>query len=342
MASLPSTFKAYAHNKPGSPEALEIIEFPLEHPTGRNLLVKVEAVATNPVDGKVREGHLGQHRLPKILGYDAAGIVKAIGDQVQHFAVGDEIYFAGNIAKQGANAEYTTVDERIVGRKPKTLTWEQTASIPLCALTVWEPLLETAKFIIPAADLNPNAHKSIIIIGGAGGVGSMAIQIAKSILKFGKVIATASRNETVAWCKTLGADHVIGHNNLKEDLEKLGLNRGVDVFYCTIDVNQIWERAIEVTKPCGVFVGITGWDGVNMSLAFGKRIQAIPEFMFARAVFEEEPEKQGVILNAVSQLLDEGLLKHNLHHIFDWHQIKEAQALQDSGKTIGKIGLKGK
>jgi len=333
--------KAYAHLSHGGPEVLQVIEFPKPSPNGHDLLVKVIATATNPIDCKVRGGKATYKatQIPKIVGWDASGIVESVGDKVSTFKVGDEVYFAGNIALHGANAEYTLVDERITGKKPKSLTWEQAATVPLCALTAWEPLFENAGLRIPEdGGPNPNASKTILVIGGAGGVGSIAIQFAKKLLKFGKVIATASRPETISWCQRMGADIVIGHNDLKANLENVGFS-GVNFVFVTNELNSVFDTAVDVAKPTGTIIGITGFQGVDAGKIFFKRLTLISEFMFSRSIHQEEPEKQGEILNKVAELIDAGVVVHTQNHHFEWHQLPEAHQLQESGKAIGKIGL---
>jgi len=337
------TMKAYAQiTKDGQDNVLELLELYKPTATGNDLLVKVKAVATNPVDLKnyqprYRRGHV---ELPNIVGFDASGIVEAVGERVSTFKVGDEVYFAGDVSRQGANAEYTLVDERITGRKPKSLNWEQAASVPLCTLTAWEPLVENAGICIPKeGERNLNENKSILIIGGAGGVGSILIQIAKKILKFGKVIATASRPETVEWCKRLGADAVINHTNLKADLANIGFNNGVNYVYVTPTLNNNLESAVEAVRPTGTIIGITGLPGTDIAKLRDKRLTLIVTFMFSRALNNDEPEKQGEILNMIGELIDKGVIVHTQNHHFEWNQLREAQKFQESGKAIGKITL---
>jgi len=332
--------KAYAQKRKGGPEVLEVLELPKPTPTGHDLLVKVIATATNPVDGKVRSGE--KEVLvdpPKILGWDAAGLVEEIGDLVTTHKKGDEVYFAGNFQRQGANAEYALVDERITGRKPKSLNWEQAATVPLCALTSWEGLVEGISIPIPVeGGINPNANKTLLVVGGSGGVGSITIQIAKKVLKIGRVVATASRPETIDWCKKMGADLVIPHQNLKAELAKVGVDRAHYIFV-TVDMSSCYDAVIDAVRPCGKIVGITGFSGLDTSKLFWNRITLCAELMFSRSVNNEEPEKQAAILNTVGDLLDKGVLVHTHNHHFEWAQLREAQKFQDSGKAIGKIGL---
>ena len=193
-----------------NPDSLLDIELEIPKPLSRDVLVKVHAIAVNPVDTKVRKPKDKVETTPKVLGWDAAGEVIAVGDAVTLFKVGDFVYYAGDITRSGCNAEYQVVDERIVGHKPNSLNFEAAAALPLTAVTAWEALFDRLGI---AQDLASNKVKSILIIGGAGGVGSIAIQLAKKVAGL-KVIATASRPETIAWVKNLGADEVINHHQI--------------------------------------------------------------------------------------------------------------------------------
>jgi len=336
--------KAYCIRKTGGPEVLEIVQVPKPTPTGRDLLVKVIAVAVNPIDCKVRSTNLTNRPVgtpvdpPRIVGWDAAGIVEGVGEQVTNFKIGDEVYFAGSLIRPGSYAEYTLVDERITARKPKSLNWEQAAAVPLCTLTMWEALIEGAKIPFPSEGTNPNVNKSILVVGGAGGVGSSVIQFSKTILKFGKVIATASRHESVEWCKKLGADVVVNHTNLKANLNNIGIEN-VHYVYVTVDLNTVWDHVMEVVKPTGTIIGITGFNGIDVSSIFTKRVTLVPELMFCRPMFNEEPERQGAILTQMGEYIDKGILISTQNKYFEWNQIKEAHEYQDSGKAIGKITL---
>jgi len=279
---------------------------------------------------------------PRVLGGNFSGVVKAVGKNVTSFKIGDEVYFAGHgFARNGANAEYTVVEHRIVALKPKSLDWEQAASLPLVTLTAWEGMAEGAGILIPTDNsANPNANKSILILGGAGGVGSIAIQLAKKVFHFGHVIATASRPETVEWCKKQGADHVIDHSkNLEQELASKGFPKGVNYVFCTTDLNKVFDSLIPITKCAGKIIAITGFGGIDMSKVMMKRITVVAELMFSRIINDEEPELQHEILTKVAQLIESKTLHHVQNHHFEWSQIKEAQVLQDSGKAIGKITL---
>jgi len=260
---------------------------------------------------------------------------------VTMFKPGDEVYFAGNIQRNGSNAQYTAIDERIVALKPKSLNWEQAAAMPLVSLTAWEGLIEGASIPIPPENgPNPNAHKSILVIGGAGGVGSIVIQLAKKILKIGTVIATASRPETVEWCKKHGADHVVNHQkNITEELTAIAHPKGVHYVYCCVDINKTWDTVVAAARCTAKIIGITGWAGLDMTKVTPKRLTLTAEYMFARSAHDEEQEIQHQILTRVAHLLDTGVITHIQNHHFEWDQIKQAYEFQDSGKAIGKITL---
>jgi len=335
--------KAWAQTEYGGVEVLKITEVPKPHPRPRDLLVKVFATATNPVDGKVRKGFKSKTppTEPLISGWDAAGVVEAVGGEVTLFKPGDEVYFAGVINRPGANAEYTCVDERIVGHKPKSLSFKEAAAEPLTILTAWEAIVEGMHVPVPKdASDHPNSHKSILVIAGAGGTGSIGVQIAKRILKFGTVIATASREETIEYSKKMGADHVIDHKkDLLEQIQALGL-KGVNYVYNTVDADSNFENVQQAVLPLGAIANITtGGTPIDVAKLFGRRISFVWEIMFARALFDVEPEKQGAILNHFAGLYDSGLLQHRAVTEFAWEDLPKAQALQDSGTSIGKIIL---
>jgi NADPH2:quinone reductase len=311
-------------------------ELPKPIPSGYDLLVKILAVSVNPVDFKVRRSAAKDKVLdtPKIIGWDAAGIVEAVASEASRFKVGDEVYYAGDLTRSGSNAEYQLVDERIVGHKPKELSNAEAAAIPLTALTAWESIFDRMK-------VNPETDKgkTVLIIGGAGGVGSIAIQIAKQVAGL-KVIATASRLETVKWCLEMGADHVVNHLSLKEELEKIGHGQ-VDFVLDFVDINSYWEIVTEIIKPQGHIVTIAGTSApLNLALLKNKSVTFSWELMYTRSMYQtEDMEKQHEILNEISKLIDAGKLKTTLTTTlqgFTVNNLKKAHELQESGKSIGK------
>lgn len=342
--------KAWAQTTYGDADVLRVMEVPKPTPGPRDLLVKVMATATNPADGKIRSGWGSKDTKspsPLILGWDAAGIVEAIGDQVTLFKPGDEVYFAGRADRPGANAEYTLVDERITGHKPKSLTFLQAAAEPLTTLTAWEGIVEGMGAPVPKYYLrtfyehdNPNKDKVLLVIAGAGGVGSIAIQIGKKILKFGKVIATASREETIAYCKKMGADEIISHaKDYQEEFKRIGV-AGADYVMDCVDIDSNFADVEKIIRPLGAICAITyGGKPIDTSVLFARRIKLVHEMMFARSLFDVEPEKQGEILNRFAELIDAGIIQHRAEQVFEWSKLPEAQKLQDSGRAIGKIVL---
>ncbi|OIV41129.1 zinc-binding alcohol dehydrogenase family protein [Flavobacterium johnsoniae] len=323
-------------------EKESFIEFETVKPTPgeHDLLVKIEAISVNPVDFKIRQSAAKDTVLetPKIIGWDAAGIVQAVGEKVTLFEVGDLVYYAGDITTPGSNAEYQIIDERIVGRKPKSLTIEEAAVIPLTGLTAWEILFDRIR-ISPEKDKG----KSILIIGGAGGVGSIAIQLAKNIAGL-TVIATASRPETIEWCKNQGADFVVDHKDLITSVRNAGF-QNVDFILDFVDTNSYWDSMVELIKPQGHIASITGSsDPVALNKLKSKSVSFSWEFMYTRSMFQtDDMIEQHNILNKIADLLDSGVLKTTLKETYNGlsaENLKKAHQLLESGKTIGKIAIK--
>ncbi|MFG4004050.1 zinc-binding alcohol dehydrogenase family protein [Flavobacterium aquidurense] len=321
-------------------ESFITFETPKPSPGARDLLVKISAVSVNPVDFKIRQNSAKDTILetPKIIGWDAVGVVEAIGDKVSLFKVGDEVFYAGDITKPGSNAEYQVIDERIVGRKPKSLSIEEAAVMPLTGLTAWEILFDRIR-------INPEKDKgkSILIIGGAGGVGSIAIQLAKKIAGL-TVIATASRPETIAWSKQQGADFVVDHKNLITSVHEAGF-QNVDFILDFVDTNFYWDIMVELIKPQGHIASITGSsDPVALNKLKNKSVSFSWELMYTRSMFEtEDMQEQHNILNKIADLLDNGTIKSTLNETLTGltaANFKKAHELLESGKTIGKIAIK--
>lgn len=236
----------------------------------QDLLVRVKAVSINPVDYKVRSSIKESQTTPRILGWDAAGIVEQVGDAVTQFQPGDEVYYAGSIIRAGSNSEYQAVDARIMGRKPASLSFEQAAALPLTTITAWEALFE--RLGIEPEKTVGNQSRSILIIGGAGGVGSIAIQLAKQVAGL-TVIATASRPETVDWCLKLGADYTINHHQpFKTELDKTGMQE-VNYILCLNDTEQHLPNMADVIKPQGKICSIVETENpLEMNLIKNKSV----------------------------------------------------------------------
>lgn len=319
-------------------EPESFIEFETEKPSpeGHDILVKISAISVNPVDYKIRQNSAKEKPLdtPKIIGWDAAGTVEAVGNKVSRFKVGDEVYYAGDLTRSGSNAEYQLVDERIVGFKPKTLTMAESAAIPLTALTAWESIFDRIR-----VDRTKVKNKSILMLAGAGGVGSIGIQIAKQVAGL-LVIATASRKETQKWCKDLGADYVVNHKDLKDELSKIG-HAQVDYVLDMVDLGGYWETIAEIIKPQGHIVSITGSSTpLNLNVLKTKSVTFSWELMYTRSMFQtEDIAVQHDILNNIARLLDDGKIKTTLTTTlkgFTVDNLKKAHEMQESGKTIGK------
>lgn len=314
------------------------VEFdtPVPHAEGRDLLVKIKAISVNPVDFKIRQNAAKDTVLdtPKVIGWDACGVVEAVGDGVTLFKKGDEVYYAGDINRSGSNAEYQLVDERITGKKPLSLTVAEAAAMPLTVLTAWEILFDRIR-ISPEKDKG----KSLLIIGGAGGVGSIAIQLAKKIAGL-NVIATASRPESIQWCKEMGADVVVDHRNLAAAMNAAGFSM-VDFILDFVDTSAYWDAMADLIKPQGHIASITGaGTPVALNKLKSKSVSFSWEFMYTRSSFQtDDMQEQHNILNRVADLLDEGILKHTLTTTLNGltaDNLKTAHGLQESGKTIGK------
>lgn len=323
------------------PDALFDVDLDIPVPGPHDLRVRVEAVSVNPVDTKVRAPKPQVEAAPKVLGYDAAGVVDAVGDAVSGFAVGDAVYYAGDITRSGSNAQFQLVDARLVARKPDTLDFAQAAALPLTALTAWELLFER----MPYAFDGGGAGRSLLVIAGAGGVGSIAIQLAK--LSGFTVIATASREETVAWCRTLGADHVVDHRQaLAPQLRALGFET-VDAALNFADTDLYWEVLGELLAPLG-HVGLIVEPAGALKIGDPYKSKCIGihwEFMFARARFKTaDMAEQGRILARVAELVDAGRLRGTLTDTLSpisAETLREAHRRLESGRTIGKLAVSG-
>ena len=335
--------KAVGYKTPSpivEPESLIDIELPTPAPTGRDILVEVKAVSVNPADYKVRRSTAPAGGDWKVLGWDAAGVVVAAGPDVTLFRPGDEVWYAGSITRPGTNAEYHLVDERIVGRKPKGLDWAEAAALPLTALTAWEAYFDRLGVNRPV----PGAAPAILIIGGAGGVGSIAVQIARQHTDL-TVIATASRPETREFVTSLGAHHVVDHSQpLAKQVAALGLGAPAFVFSTTQTDKHVADIA-ELIAPQGRLCLIDEPSEFNIMLFKRKAVSIHHELMFTRSIFgTPDMAEQGRILNQVSELVEAGKVRTTLTSRLgpiNAANLKRAHALLESGTTIGKLVLEG-
>ncbi|KAF3891140.1 zinc-binding alcohol dehydrogenase family protein [Tolypothrix bouteillei VB521301] len=320
-------------------------EITIEQPTigAKDLLVRVQAISVNPVDYKVRSSIQDKQSTPRILGWDAAGVVEQVGLQVSLFKPGDEVYYAGSITRPGSNSELHAVDERIVGRKPAYLSFEQAAALPLTTITAWEALFE--RMAIAPQTSASKRDKHILIIGGAGGVGSIAIQLAKQVAGL-TVIATASRPETFEWCLNMGADYTINHHQpFKTELKKIGIQE-VDYILCLNDTEQHLVNMAETIKPQGKICSIVETEHpLDMNLLKNKSVTFAWEFMFTRSMYEtDDIQAQHEILNKVSTLIDQQVIQSTMtEHLgaLNPENLAKAHTQLESGRTIGKLVLSG-
>ena len=321
-------------------EALIDFEATKPEPKGRDIRVAVKAISANPVDYKVRKRAAPAEGEFKILGYDAAGVVDAVGSEVTLFKPGDEVFYAGSIQRQGTNSEFHLVDERIAGRKPKTLSFAQAAALPLTSLTAWELLFDRLG-AVPGKSVDP---RTLLVIGGAGGVGSIMIQLARRLTGL-TVVATASRPESQKWCLDLGAHAVIDHAQpLKEQIEKLKFPPLALVASLT-NTDQYYKQLADIMAPQGRYGLIDDPGEFNVSVFKGKSISIHWESMFTRSSFQT-PDMIGQhnLLNDVADLVDKGVLRTTLGESFgtiNAANLKRAHALLESGKSRGKIVLEG-
>lgn len=309
-------------------------------PTKRDLLVKINAISINPVDVKVRSPKEKEEEALKILGWDACGVVEEVGPECSIFKPGDKVYYAGSITRPGSYSEYQLVDERIVGKKPQTLNDAEAAALPLTAITAWEGLFD--RLGINLQNTQENKNKSILIIGGAGGVGSAAIQLAK--LAGLTVISTASREESTKWVQELGSDFVINHHQpFRSQLEKFGYGE-VDYIFCLNNTDQHWESMGDVIIPQGKICSIVeNSEPLDLNVLKSKSATFVWEFMFTRAMYHTaDMIKQHELLTSLSHLIDEGkfrtTLKEKISPI-NAENLRKAHAKVESGHMIGKVVL---
>ena len=331
----------YQYLSASDPDCFAEIDLEKPQPSHRDLLVKVKAVSVNPVDYKIRQSVKEKRVTPRILGWDAAGIVEQVGDRVSLFKPGDEVYYAGSITRPGSNSEYQLVDERIVGKKPATLSFSEAAALPLTTITAWEALFE--RLGIEPQQTPKNQASKVLIIGGAGGVGSIGIQLAAQVARL-QVIATASRKESIDWCFTMGSNYCIDyHEPFASSLEKIGV-KDVDYILCFNDTERHFKDMADVIKPQGKICSIVeAKHPLDMNLIKSKSVTFAWEFMFTKSMYEtDDIQSQHELLNQVADLVDRGILKttvtQNLGSL-NAINLAKAHALLESGKTIGKLVL---
>jgi len=322
------------------PQALLDLELPAPTPGPHDLLVRVRAVSVNPVDTKVRKSAAPEAGAAKVLGWDAVGTVEALGSRVQGFAVGDRVYYAGSIDRPGANAELHAVDARIAARAPATLSDAQAAALPLTSITAYELLFDRLRVARGAA----SQGQTLLVMGGAGGVGSVLIQLARQLTGL-RVVATASRPETRQWCQDLGAHDVIDHRQpLAPQLAALGLPQ-IDMVASLTHTADYFAQYVECLKPQGQIALIDDMPTLDVVPLKRKSLSLHWELMFTRPLFgTPDLAAQGALLAEVAALADAGRLRSTLTATLgpiDAAHLRRAHALLESGTAIGKVVLEG-
>lgn len=335
--------KAVAYRNAGSidrEDALQDVALVKPDAEGRDLLVKVHAVSVNPVDTKVRQRQEPEPGGWGVLGYDACGVVEAVGPEVRDFKPGDAVFYAGAINRPGTNSEYHLVDERIVGRKPADLTDAEAAALPLTAITAWEMLFDRLDVKRPTVE----GGDTILVIGGAGGVGSITIQLLRVLTDL-TVIATASRPETRDWVRESGAHHVIDHRQpLAPQVLALALGAPGFVF-STTQTDSHYADILELIAPQGRFGLIDDPGDLSIMPLKRKAVSLHWELMFTRSLFETpDMAEQGKLLNEVAALVDAGHIRSTATEIagkIDAATLRAVHARIESGSACGKIVLEG-
>ncbi|MBU6960700.1 zinc-binding alcohol dehydrogenase family protein [Pseudomonas sp. CVAP len=332
---------AYYRSLPiNDPESLQDIELPEPVAGLRDLLVEVKAISVNPVDTKVRQNVAPEDGAAKVLGWDVAGVVKAVGSDVSLFKPGDKVYYAGSIARAGGNSELHVVDERIVGHMPTSLSFAEAAALPLTAITAWELLFER----LQVREGKTAQGQSLLIVGAAGGVGSILTQLASQLTAL-NVIGTASRPQTQSWVRELGADLVIDHSQpLSEELKRAGHPQVTHVASLT-ETDQHFEQLVEALAPQGKLALIDDPKALDVTKLKRKSLSLHWEFMYTRSLFETaDMLEQHKLLNRVAGLIDAGTLKTTVGEHFgtiNAANLRRAHALLESGTSKGKIVLEG-
>lgn len=320
------------------PEAFLDLDIPAPgEPAGHDMLVAVRAMSVNPVDTKRRRSEEPKDG-PRILGFDAAGVVRAVGPLCTLFQPGDEVFYAGVVNRAGSNAELQLVDERIVGRKPASLSFAEAASMPLTTITAWEGLHDRLGLHEGAG-----AGEALLLVGGAGGVGSMVIQIARQRTAL-TVVATASRPETAAWCRELGAHHVVDHReDIAAQLKAIGVRPRY--VFSTNTTARNWEQIVASVAPQGAIVLIESQAPIDARQLMPKSVSLHWELMFTRPIFgTPDMIEQHHLLNAVAEMVDHGRIRHTMTRNLGpatAERMREAHAMVESGLMIGKVVLEG-
>ena len=322
--------KAYTYKKAHSIKDFSIEESTLQAPdlNPMDVLVRVKALSFNPVDTKIRQSRSSSARGPEVLGWDASGVIEKAGSAVQGFSKGDEVYYAGDLTRPGSYAELQAVDYRLIGNKPASLSFTEAAALPLTSITAWEALFERG--------FEYSRDTKVLIIGGAGGVGSMATQLLKANTE-ATVIVTASRPETKEWCLKMGADHVIGRD-IQEELKKIGMEQ-IDIVFGTTHTAEYLDVIRDILRPFGSLVLIDDPEKLDIVSFKVKALSVHWEFMFAKSMFGYKPGLQGQFFNKLADLVDQNKIQSTLNLTLppSVESIQKAHELLESGSSIGKI-----
>jgi zinc-binding alcohol dehydrogenase family protein len=327
-----------------NPSSLIDIDIPKPTVSGKDLLIQIKSIAVNPVDCKIRKNVAPEGDEYKVIGWDAVGEVVAIGESVANFNIGDSVFYAGDLNRQGCNAQYQLVDERIVGNKPKSLSDSEAAALPLTSITAWELLFERLAIAKKQPNSKDKSNEIILIVGAAGGVGSILVQLA-SVLTGATVIATASRESSATWVKELGADYVIDHSkSLIEQIEQLNIGSITHVASLT-HTDSYLDAYIELLAPMGKIALIDDPQSVDIKKLKPKCLSLHWEFMFTRSMFNTpDMNEQHLLLNSIAELIDQGHLKTTVGKnlgIINAANLRKAHEEIELGKSIGKIVLEG-
>jgi len=329
---IPTRGRAVVATSSGPVDVLTDVELDVPPPGSRDLLVDVRAVSVNPVDVKLRGGALPGGEGAQVLGYDAAGVVLAVGEQVTSFAVGDEVYYAGSISRPGSNQQFQLVDERVTGRKPASLDFAEAAALPLTTITAWETLFERWK-------LRADSTGTLLVMGAAGGVGSIIVQLARQLTGL-TVIAAVGRPESGEWIRGLGAHHVVDRNDLLADVAAIA-PRGVDHVFSPFSEGMV-ETYSQVMAVGGSVVAIDEPEGQDTLPLKWKSQGWHWEFMFTKVLHDPESTAHHELLGEVARLVDAGTLRTTLGtrlSPIDAATLQEAHRLLESSSTIGKVVL---
>ena len=332
--------KAIGYQKAGALTAdgpLEDITIPTPELRPHDVLVQVKGISINPVDSKIRT-NVSPETGHKVIGFDACGTITAVGAEVTLYQIGDDVFYSGDLTRPGTNSEFHAVDERIIGKKPATLDYEEAAALPLTAITAWEMLFDSLRLSEGGED-----GKAILVLGGAGGVGSILIQLAKKLTNL-TVVATASRADTSAWVTKMGADHVIDHSKpLAPQMAELGITPTFTASLRGTDKN--WEEIVQMSAPRGMIALIDDPQGLNINLAKPKALSICWEFMFTRPMFDmDDMGAQGALLNRVAEMIDNGTLQSTMTKrlgSLNAKSLAAAHAEQETGTVIGKNVMAG-